>query len=993
MNEEKRSDAYETLGAPEIPAAKRKKSRARSQKIFITVIVSVIVLLGVAVGVISAFIAKTAVYIDSFSESKTSADGVKTSYVYLSKKTDDGIIIVGENDSPLDVAYAKEDGSLSEAPSDDRTPVYVTELGSLLTLTSAGKISYFAKVDYNGEAIGGDAGDRILVFPRVKSEDIAKLSVHNENGGYTLVNLSSGVVLEGYEEASVDRSIATVIFSLSGYSLTQKKLSIDVMRSIDAERGGEEGYIRIVGDDGRINFAEYGLDNTETYFELTDLSGKVYRLYIGDLTTDGKCLYVRYYDEDEGDRNAVYELTNDSGVGAMLNINATRASIYNEYPENLVYPQVCYPVTSTESAMVENFRLEKASGDGFKTVIAFSYLPLEERQYTFYQYEPYVAENGLLSGYELNDDLVSAVLTNFSDISKLMSTNYTDAVVKNYVRVEKLTPAAITEKTLPSVDDFETYDEYYSAFRSAVVSAADSAAAGELYDLLDSYGLAKPAFRCFYDSEKYSSGVLYTVMPNYIYISEKTSRNTYYVWAPIYRQIVEIGDMYLKMLDNIETTDWTGSYVYRKNVLYCDSFEVKGRDADGVYHDYLFDLENSANVTVKTTFVPDYEYSTVTGGSYTTKIVRTYSGEKKITVSIGINYTGVGLDENGNRTESTFNYSDDLVASLGLSTVKNFAKSLNDSGFYGEMSVSERTSLLTRICSVCTSYDVETAAEYLDSYLSSGYFSSLSFDEKAAICRYLKQSVSTFRADYPPTVLSNGIAVVHVVKTVGDEYGYVPSKDFLLLFSYNEKTDKMRLTVGSTDGGSAAIVFDEETFDNYIASSVSNNGEVSLTASEKTSVEAFRRSITQLTSTTDVIRLREYDENGELISSRVIEPTATGEGDNYVSAFKMLYQTLLYATYPGHAGVEEIIGGKYLTEEEMAAFEASDEFDLELTIKTTFNNASYTFRTYGYSATKSLVTVNGKGIFYLYDTRVEKLMSDAAKAFSGDKNITPDVTY
>lgn len=227
MNEEKRNDGFTTLGAPEIPAAKRKKSRAKSQKIFIAVIITVIVLLAVGVGVASALIAKNNVYIDSFSESKTSATGEKTTYTYRSKKTDDGIIVVDDGDAPLEVAYAAADGTLSDTPANGKTIVFVTKIGSLLTLTTAGKISYFAKVDYNGEAIGGDAGDRILVFPRVKSEDIEKVSVYNENGGYTLLYNNGSPLLEGYEGANVDRSVAALLFSLSGYSLTQKKLSID----------------------------------------------------------------------------------------------------------------------------------------------------------------------------------------------------------------------------------------------------------------------------------------------------------------------------------------------------------------------------------------------------------------------------------------------------------------------------------------------------------------------------------------------------------------------------------------------------------------------------------------------------------------------------------------------------------------------------------------------------------------------------------------------
>ena len=74
-----------------------------------------------------------------------------------------------------------------------------------------------------------------------------------------------------------------------------------------------------------------------------------------------------------------------------------------------------------------------------------------------------------------------------------------------------------------------------------------------------------------------------------------------------------------------------------------------------------------------------------------------------------------------------------------------------------------------------------------------------------------------------------------------------------------------------------------------------------------------------------------------------------------------------------------------------AEYEAKgDDCDLKIDIRLGLDGMRYTFRMYNYSVTRSFVTSNGDGIFYIDRGRTEKFMSDAIKAAAGDLNIEPD---
>lgn len=134
-----------------------------------------------------------------------------------------------------------------------------------------------------------DPGERIekdtylLMFPRHDRSAIATISIHNEYGDYTLVrNADDTFYLAELPGAPlIDETVASAVVA-SGYVLVRD---------------------RIVDSATPEEFAEYGLDDPQVFWTLTDKSGKEFRVNIGDrmLSGDG------YYCSFEG-RKAVYSL-------------------------------------------------------------------------------------------------------------------------------------------------------------------------------------------------------------------------------------------------------------------------------------------------------------------------------------------------------------------------------------------------------------------------------------------------------------------------------------------------------------------------------------------------------------------------------------------------------------------------------------------------------------------------------------------------------------
>ena len=91
--------------------------------------------------------------------------------------------------------------------------------------------------------------------------------------------------------------------------------------------------------------------------------------------------------------------------------------------------------------------------------------------------------------------------------------------------------------------------------------------------------------------------------------------------------------------------------------------------------------------------------------------------------------------------------------------------------------------------------------------------------------------------------------------------------------------------------------------------------------------------------------------------------------------FRDFYKTILYANMEGLCE---------MTEEEMAELRAipDDEADLVMTVRT-LSGREIVYRFYQYTERKAYMTVNGQGVFYIINDRVQKLITDAGKTVAG----------
>ena len=1000
MNNEK------TAAAGKKQPPRKKKSSFRTQVTVLIVIAAVAVVTGIVLGVTMNYFNSKNVYIDSFTESRKTAAGETFSYTYQSMKKDGKVIIVDERDEILPNYYIKEDGSFAsqgdvDNPPEDGILIFQTEIGTMLRLSSSGTISSFAQVDYNGAVEVGETGTysnnnvRVLIFPRVGQGETASILIHHKNKDGSITEfkvigmdtpdtdgltdgLNDTFYIEGYEKATVNPVISASMCSFAGYNLALKKFSTAVMASIDRENAGKEGYKPLIGEDGRIRFDEYGLGSEcDNYYEITSTDGKSYRLYFGNTTPDGGSFYVRYSDSEEGDRNAVYKISDDPGVSVALNIDVSRSSILLGEAKNLVYPQLTYPSTLTTFLTVHNFALMKADAtaeSGYSQVLGYSYQLLSERMNTINQTSPYYVTlpGSVMSGYRIDGSRVDESLGQLYEIVSIMNNTYNQTSASNYVKVRRLVTDIIGKVEIPPMLNYTYPDKYvadYNAYTKKLVAAIDHAVKNNvnLRAILSEYGLDEPTFKVYYDATVYGGdGNLYPVYPCYFLVSEKTENNSYYVYSPLYQEIVEVGDQYLTMLE-WNRLDWTEKSVYVPGSLYCKSIEVAGIGNDGKRVRYLFEPTSSITVANSTAF-SFYQKAmisamSVTKASYDTSLKLNPDGSKQLILNINIKYKITNESDPENPIELTYSTKKTGVngetvntLSLNLNTVRNYCK-----------------------------------------YLSGGdsFLASLSESELTALKTYINSS---------PKLVSNKngeITIKHSLRAEADQYGFIEEKIYELRFIYNVANGKIRVHMKQGELNEGIDVFSEETFDNFVEKYVRNDEKPTFTQVEEQAIEKFRNSISSMNSDIVSLSIKTLDESGNIIdvkkydyqeynSKTTPEPTP----NIYIRAFGKFYQTLLYSSYEGRADIADSIGGACLTEEDMKAYIAKgDECDVLLKVTTTLDGNSYTYRMYNYSPTRTFITSNGEGQFYILRTRAAKILADAMKVIAGNPDIDGTKPY
>lgn len=964
------------------PRKPRRKRSAKKKQIVTTVaIVLCIAILGGAVGFVLNFFTDKDGIVDTFTESHTTPESGKINYTYYSKADGTGFKITDVNGNTLTNYYVDESGNMVGSTTAGATHVYETVMGSMLMTTPEGKISYFAMVDYGGKYVGGDTSVRVLMFPRISQGDISEIFVHHSDDEgkvteYTVVGSDTNkdkkndsFMLKGFENAMMNQTVVAAMCSFAGYTITLNKLSLDFMKDYDNQHKNETGYTPILNPDGKINFAEYGLEGGDgaDYYELKTLGGEIYRVYIGNKVPDGSGLYVRFANAGEGDRNAVYVIADDPGISNLVGISLSRTGVFLAQPEELVYPQINVPTTLNTYLLVDDFTLMKKDADvagGYKTLTNFSYVDLAIRNYTLNQTHPYIMNDpDILSGYLLNDTKIDAALMDLYDISSIIGNDYSTSAVKNYVSVLKL-----VKNVLP-----DEFSNYYDDMSAEIVKAVDKAVEDDeaLRAILAEYGLDQPENKLFYSSLVYSAAGTVTndSIPNYIWISDMTENKTYYVWAPIYQQILEVGASYFDMLEYDEY-DWASSTVFDANIAFCDSIRVTGNDKDGVFRDILFELTHEYELT----FAWDYiyysgsttDYYDIEGSKYNLIVDVNEDGEFLLTLTSKVTYgvTYISNAQTGETTEGTENHSVDFIKDMNIETIKNYAKYFLDSSVLDSLSSDEYKAL--------------------ENY--SSLFTNKEYN------RITKQSNGTVKIEHIRTDLG-------AAAESNPDYYFVPATNYIMTFIFDPATGFLTLSVKQVNGGIAVEVFSERVCANLVADIVKNDGKPEFTKAERTEIDNLYSKITSKRSTQTKLRVTKFDKDGNVIETATYENDAndkTATGSVYMTAFRGIYTTFLYATYVGRV-TDELGGGvvgTVLDEAQMEAYKAKgDDCDVKVEIKLGVDNTAYVLRMYHYSATRTYITSNGDGVFYVDRDRAEKFIADAVKASNGDANISSDKTY
>ena len=586
-----------------IPETKRrKKSLFKSQIRTIIILGVLIVVMAVGVAFAVHYFSGQEVVVDEWSEINPIT---QQKDVYYCKSTANGYIVTDAEGKPLTKIYVDANGNQVSEGAEGATAVYETLIGSLLKLGEGGKMTYYAAVDFGGKYTGGDTAFRLMVFPRIPQAEIDKIFFHHvDEEGNTVEFTVDGYDSDkngttdkfsvvGYERSTVSQLVSACIASYAGYMLSTKKLSTDYMEWYDEENGTN------LIEDGKINYAEYGLDlESAAYYDITAKNGKTYRLYIGDKVPDGNGIYVRFYDESEGHRNAVYIVSNDSGATDLFGSGFSRLDLLLATPERLVYPQITNVLSANGYPFVDKFTISENNGAGFDDIISFSYIDLADRNFTIDQPAPYKVHGfSELSGYIFNSDRADVALSSLYEIVTIIGTDYTESSVKNYITVAELVRDVVPEKLSNNYDDYA--EEIDAAVDSAVANDAAFA------ETLAKYGLSDPAYKISFGNMSYVNGELTPVGYNLIWISEKTERNTYYVWSPMFQQIVELNERYLAALE-WDTFDWADDTVYETNIDFINGIRVSGTHPEtNVSYDVLFEVFS----TYFLTFAKGYTYS------------------------------------------------------------------------------------------------------------------------------------------------------------------------------------------------------------------------------------------------------------------------------------------------------------------------------------------------------------------------------------------------
>ncbi len=189
-----------------------------------------------------------------------------------------------------------------------------------------------------GEALG--TNNTLLLYEKLTKDDIAKIEVDNEKGGYGFVysGINKKFSLIGHVNAPYDTTLLSSLTSSVGQMGASERLYEDC-------------------DD----FTEYGLDEAANpvSYTLTTREGAVHTVYIGDKTPSGQGYYARY-----------------AGRDAVYIVGTTIAKTIFSSLEEMLTPRLALTMAQNDYFMIRKFTLMR----GDETALQVMYLDEEEQK-------------------------------------------------------------------------------------------------------------------------------------------------------------------------------------------------------------------------------------------------------------------------------------------------------------------------------------------------------------------------------------------------------------------------------------------------------------------------------------------------------------------------------------------------------------------------------------------------------------------------------------
>lgn len=187
-----------------------------------------------------------------------------------------------------------------------------------------------------GEALG--TSNRYYMFSSISRENMKSIEVSNESGTYKLVKNSEGVFeVEGFPDVALDDTLVSSLVTTCGSTLSKTK----VMDGASDEK-----------------LEEYGLKEPKASWTVTDVGGKMYKVYVGrELLTGGG-----YYCSFAG-RDSVYVLGTEVSNTVLQPVEA------------YVVPYIVFGINSDDYYKIDDFTVYR----GDEKFISVGIVPDEQK--------------------------------------------------------------------------------------------------------------------------------------------------------------------------------------------------------------------------------------------------------------------------------------------------------------------------------------------------------------------------------------------------------------------------------------------------------------------------------------------------------------------------------------------------------------------------------------------------------------------------------------